>query len=74
MRRALFVLALGMWPAFTQAGLTEQQIERVAVDPPAGAHVPLTLQFTGLDGHPVSVGDAIDGERLERRACLMRTW
>ena len=61
MRRALFVLALGMWPAFAQAGLTEQQIERVAVDPPAGAHVPLTLQFTGLDGHPVSVGDAIDG-------------
>ncbi|QOZ78804.1 SCO family protein [Bradyrhizobium sp. CCBAU 53351] len=61
MRRALLVLALVLWPALAQAGLTEQEIARVAFDPPADAHVPLTLQFTGLDDRPVSVGDAIAG-------------
>jgi protein SCO1/2 len=61
MRRALLVLALVLWPALAGAGLTEQEIGRVAFDPPAGARVPLALPFTNLDGHAVSVRDAIDG-------------
>ena len=61
MTRAVLVLAIVLWPAFAQAGLTEQDIGRVAFDPPADAHVPLAAQFTGLDGHPVSIRNAIDG-------------
>ncbi|WP_439393433.1 SCO family protein [Bradyrhizobium sp. PMVTL-01] len=61
MRRALLLLALVLWPALASAGLTEQEIGRVAFDPPADAHVPLALPFTNLDGHAVSVRDAIDG-------------
>ncbi|MCG2630786.1 SCO family protein [Bradyrhizobium sp. WYCCWR 13023] len=61
MRRALLVLSLVLWPALARAGLTEQEIGRVAFDPRADAHVPLALQFTGLDGRPVSIGDAVAG-------------
>lgn len=61
MRRAFLVLAIVLWPVLAQAGLTEQEIGRVAFDPPADAHVPLAAQFTGLDGHPVSIRNAIDG-------------
>lgn len=61
MRRALLVLTLAMWPAFARAGLTEQQIGRVGFDPPPDAHVQLSLQFTDLGGHDVSIRQAIDG-------------
>ena len=61
MKRAIFLLVLALWPSLARAGLTEQQIRRVGFDPPAGAHVPLSLQFTDLGGHRLSVGEAING-------------
>ncbi|MDA9463302.1 SCO family protein [Bradyrhizobium sp. CCBAU 53415] len=61
MRRAVFILALALWPTLAQAGLTEQQIGQVGFDPPADAHLPLSLQFTDLGGHQVSIRQAIGG-------------
>ncbi|MGX4772407.1 SCO family protein [Bradyrhizobium guangdongense] len=61
MKRAILLLMLALWPSLARAGLTEQQIRRVGFDPPAGAHVPLSLTFTDLDGRQVSVREAING-------------
>lgn len=61
MRRAVLLIAMAIWPEMACAGLTEEQINRVTFDPPAGAHVPMALQFEDLGGHNVSVGSAIAG-------------
>lgn len=61
MRRAIIVLALALWPVLAQAGLTEQQIGGVGFDPPPGAQVPLSMQFTDLGGRHLSLREAIDG-------------
>jgi protein SCO1 len=63
MRRALFIIAaLALWPELACAGLTEEQIGRIAFDPPPGAHVPMALQFKDLRGETITLGNAI-GER-----------
>src|SRR5947209_14594545 len=62
MRRAVFIIALALWPELASAGLTEEQIARVAFDPPPDARVPMSLQFKNLAGASITVGDAI-GER-----------
>ncbi|CUT10976.1 SCO1SenC family protein [Bradyrhizobium sp.] len=61
MKQAVVVLALALWPGLAHAGLTEQQIGRVGFDPPQGARVPLSLQFSAVGGHTVTLRDAIDG-------------
>ncbi len=61
MKTTILLLVLALWPACAEAGLTEQQIGRVAFDPPAGAQVPLSLEFRDLDSHQVPLRDAIDG-------------
>lgn len=61
MRGAILGIALAIWPELACAGLTEQQISRVAFEPPAGAHVPMSLQFKNLGGDSVTVGSAIAG-------------
>lgn len=66
MRRVLFVIALvvialAFWPSLTSAGLTEQQIGRVAFDPPPGARVPMSLPFRDVSGNAVTIGEALGG-------------
>ncbi len=61
MKRALFILMLALWPAAACAGLTEAQIGEVALSPPPGARVPLSLTLKDLDGHDVTLGNAIAG-------------
>jgi protein SCO1/2 len=62
MRRPLFIIiivALALWPQLACAGLTEEQIGRVAFDPPAGARVPMSLQFRDLSGDTITIANAI---------------
>jgi protein SCO1/2 len=61
MRRTLLVIALALWPALASAGLTEQQIGRVSLEPQADARVPTSLPFRDLRGNAVTVGEAIGG-------------
>jgi protein SCO1 len=60
-KRAILILVLVFWPAVARAGLTEAQIKDVALSPPKGARVPITLTFKNIDGHDVTLGDAIAG-------------
>ncbi len=50
-----------LWPALAAAGLTEQQIGRIALAPPAGAKAPTTLVFKDLHGRDTTLGEAIGG-------------
>lgn len=61
MTRLLAILLALLWPCAALAGLTEAQIDSVALQPPPGARVPMALAFTGLDGQPTTLGDAIGG-------------
>jgi protein SCO1 len=61
MRGACVLLALVLWPAAASAGLTEQQIGEVVLAAPPGARVPADLVFRELDGHGLTLGDAIAG-------------
>ena len=61
MRRAAIMLALALRPVAACAGLTEQQIAEVALTPPAGARVPMALGFKDIEGHDVTLADAIAG-------------
>ena len=61
MKRALFILVLALWPAAACAGLTEAQIGEVALSPPPGARVPMSLILKDLDGRDVTLGHAIGG-------------
>jgi protein SCO1/2 len=61
MKRALLAIAIALWPALASAGLTEQQIGRVGLDPAPGARLPTSLLFNDLSGKSVSIGDAIGG-------------
>ena len=61
MRGTTFILFLVFWPAAALAGLTEAQVAQVALSPPPGARVPTVLRFKDLNGHDVSLGDAIAG-------------
>jgi len=60
-KRAVFILVLALWPAAACAGLTKAQIGEVALSPPPDARVPMSLTLMGLDGHDVTVGNAIAG-------------
>jgi protein SCO1/2 len=60
-KRALFILVLALYPASACAGLTEAQIGEVALSPPPGARVPMSLTMKDLDGHDVTLGHAIAG-------------
>jgi protein SCO1/2 len=61
MRGATFILVLALWPAAAFAGLTEAQVGRVVLSPPSGARAPTALVFKDLEGHDVTLGDAIAG-------------
>ena len=61
MRVITFIILLAVCPATALAGLTEAQIKQVALSPPSGARVPTALMFRDLDGHNVSLGEAIAG-------------
>src|ERR1700742_4563747 len=61
MRVITFIILLAVCPATALAGLTEARIKQVALSPPSGARVPTALMFRDLDGHNVSLGEAIAG-------------
>jgi protein SCO1/2 len=61
MRCATFLLVLALWPATALAGLTETQVGQVSLSPSPGARVPTALVFKDLNGHEVSLGDAMAG-------------
>jgi protein SCO1/2 len=61
MKRAFLAIALALWPELTSAGLTEQQIGRVFLEPPPGARVPTSLLFRDVRDNAITIGDAIGG-------------
>jgi protein SCO1/2 len=61
MTRAAFALAMLLWPSVAFAGLTENQISDVSLQPPPGAQVPTALVFKGLAGNDITLGQAIAG-------------
>lgn len=61
MKRLLLALAVTLWPALANAGLTEQQVGRVALAPAQEARAPLGLMFKNMQGNEVTLGDAIAG-------------
>ena len=61
MKRAVFILMLAFWPAAACAGLTEAQMREVVLSPPPKARVPLSLTLKDLDGHDVTLGNAVAG-------------
>ncbi len=66
MRIIALVVVAALWPAAVWAGLTEQQIKRVALSPPPGATAPTEQVFKDLTGKDVTLGDA-----MAKRATLL---
>lgn len=66
MRIMALVVVAALWPAAVWAGLTEQQIKRVALSPPPGATAPTEQVFKDLTGKDVTLGDA-----MAKRATLL---
>jgi protein SCO1/2 len=61
MKGATILVLLALWPATALAGLTEAQVGQVSLSPSPGARVSTALVFKDLNGHDVSLGDAIAG-------------
>jgi protein SCO1/2 len=61
MIRIVAVLLVLGWSTMAAAGLSESQIAEVMLQPPLGARVPNNLNFMDIDGHSVTLGQAIAG-------------
>ncbi|WP_409189787.1 SCO family protein [Bradyrhizobium sp. RDM4] len=61
MRMLALVLLMAVWSSSAYAGLTKQQLDNVALAPPEGARVSMTLEFQDMNGNETSLSHAIDG-------------
>jgi len=59
MKHTLLAIVLALWPALASAGLTDQQIGSVSLQPPPDARVPMSQLFKDLGANSVSIGQAI---------------